>query len=227
MKVWHGGYTAIDEIDLSRCRDHCDFGRGFYVTKFQHHAETWAGIVGKAHGTAGCVTEFEYIDSSFNHSICKVMRFDDYSEEWLDFVVMNRDKRNPEPTHDYDIVEGPVADDKVQHKIKHYLRGDISKSDFLEDLKHHEQTHQICFCTLNALQTLDKVAGRDELEWHITDIGEPLIEKLMLDDGIDEVTASERFFLSETFARLADESTGLHLRPWEEIYDLLRKELKI
>ena len=227
MKVWHGGYTAIYEIDLSRCRDHCDFGKGFYVTKFRHHAETWANIVGKARGTAGYVTEFEYIDSSFNHSICKVKRFDDYSEEWLDFVVMNRDKRNPEPTHEYDIVEGPVADDKVQHKIKDYLRGEISKADFLEDLKHHEPTHQICFCTLNALQTLDKVAGGGDLEWHVTKIGEPLVERLMLEGDMDEVTASEKFFSSETFARLADANTGLHLRPWQEIYEMLRSELKI
>ncbi|MDR1155240.1 MAG: DUF3990 domain-containing protein [Bacteroidales bacterium] len=28
-------------------------------------------------------------------------------EEWLDFVVMNRNRNLPVPAHDYDIVEGP------------------------------------------------------------------------------------------------------------------------
>jgi len=33
MKVYHGSYTAIDEIDLNRCEVGKDFGQGFYVTK--------------------------------------------------------------------------------------------------------------------------------------------------------------------------------------------------
>ncbi len=49
---------------------------------------------------------------------CKVLRwFDDYNEQWLDFVVLNRDDTRPSPAHDYDIVEGPVADDKVRYNM--------------------------------------------------------------------------------------------------------------
>ncbi len=29
MKVYHGSYTAIDEIDLSKAEENRDFGRGF------------------------------------------------------------------------------------------------------------------------------------------------------------------------------------------------------
>ena len=38
MRVYHGSYTKIDKIDLSRCVPNKDFGQGFYVTKFRHHA---------------------------------------------------------------------------------------------------------------------------------------------------------------------------------------------
>ncbi len=232
ITVYHGSYTAIDEIDLSKAVAHKDFGRGFYVTKFRPQAETWAEIIGRKHKTAGVVTEFEYNGSSaFTREVCKVKEFDGYSEEWLDFVVMNRDENTPEPAHDYDIVEGPVADDRVQHKIVNYLAGEISKADFLEDLKWHEQTHQICFCTVQSLQMIhrpgSRIVGDGDLERHISNIGEPLLERLMLDTGMDEVKATDAFYTSETFARLADESTGLHLRPWEEIYDMIRAELKI
>lgn len=65
MKVYHGSYVKIDKIDLTQCRPNRDFGRGFYVTKFLHHAETWSTVVGRRHHTQGMVSEFEYVESSF------------------------------------------------------------------------------------------------------------------------------------------------------------------
>jgi len=47
MKVYHGSYTAIEEIDFSFCRKRRDFGRGFYVTKFLSQAEYWAARKGE------------------------------------------------------------------------------------------------------------------------------------------------------------------------------------
>jgi hypothetical protein len=38
MKVYHGSYTVIHEIDLSKGELQRDFGRGFYVTKFREQA---------------------------------------------------------------------------------------------------------------------------------------------------------------------------------------------
>jgi hypothetical protein len=40
MQVYHGSYTEITEINLSKGQVNKDFGRGFYVTKFRDHAET-------------------------------------------------------------------------------------------------------------------------------------------------------------------------------------------
>ena len=39
MKVYHGSYMEIDEIDLSLCEVGKDFGRGFYVTNLHKQAE--------------------------------------------------------------------------------------------------------------------------------------------------------------------------------------------
>ena len=151
MKVYHGSYTRIEAIDLSKCKPRKDFGRGFYVTKIRRHAENWASVIGENNNTAGVVTEFEYAEDSFIENICKIKHFNGYNEEWLDFIVANRNKRSPEPAHDYDIVEGPVANDKIQNTLRFYLKGEISKEKFLEMLTYHEETHQICFCTLNSL----------------------------------------------------------------------------
>jgi hypothetical protein len=225
IPVFHGSYTAIEHIDLSKCQSNRDFGRGFYVTKFRHQAEAWATVKGKIYSTEGVVSEFIYGDNPFAEEICKIKRFEAYNEEWLDFVVMNRNNNLSESAHNYDIVEGPVADDKIQHRIRNYLRGEIPKTVFLEQLKHQEETHQICFCTLVSLQTLEKV--ENTLTWKIEEIGEPLLEALMLDREIDEVLATDIFYTSDTFTQLADVSTELYLRPWHEIYFLLQKEINI
>ena len=53
--------------------------------------------------STGFVNEFEFSENDFTKSICKIKRFDAYDEEWLDFVVANRDKNSKIPPHDYDI----------------------------------------------------------------------------------------------------------------------------
>ena len=141
MKVYHGSYIKIDKIDLSKSKPNKDFGRGFYVTKFRHHAEEWAKIIGEKHGTDGFVSEFEFSENEFTKSICKIKRFDAYDEDWLDFVVANRDKNN-EIAHDYDIVIGPVADDKVQNTLRLYLKGKISKEKFLKMLTYYNRQNK-------------------------------------------------------------------------------------
>jgi hypothetical protein len=137
---------------------------------------------------------------------------------------MNRDESHKEARHEYDFVEGPVADDKIQYRLDMFLRGRISRDVFLEQLSHHEPTHQICFCTVKSLQTI--TLSENEPVWNIEDISESLLEKLMLDNQIDEIKAADLFYNSDTFAQLEDENSKLNLSPWQEIYEMLKKELK-
>ena len=225
MKVYHGSYAEIKHIDLSKCKPNKDFGKGFYVTKFRHHAEAWARTIGGKHNTKGFVTEFDYTDSDFSTSICKIKRFDGYNEEWLDFVVMNRDKKGASPAHNYDIVEGPVANDKVQITLRTYLKGKIPKAKFLKMLAHHEETHQICFCTLNSLQLLDGTGNLGEIHYEISNIGDQILERLMIDNDIDESQASNLFYNSKTFMQLTEDGSELYRQPWRKIYTMLKQEL--
>jgi hypothetical protein len=225
MRVYHGSYTEITEINLSKCLPNKDFGQGFYVTKYRAHAEDWAQKMGNKYDTEGFVTEFEYVDSAFAQHICKIKHFDAYDDEWLDFVVMNRDETIPYPAHDYDIVEGPVANDKIQHRLVSFLAGRIKREAFLKELSYHSPTHQICFCTVVSLQLIKRVPFNN-MRLNIMHIGEPLLEALMIDNQIDEVKAADLFYNSGTFAQLENETTRLYLKPWQEIYEMLKKELK-
>ena len=223
MKLYHGSYTKIKEIDLSKCERYRDFGQGFYVTKFLRHAEEWAKKIGEKHGIDGFVTEFDFYETFFDDERhYKVLRFDGYSDQWLDFVIMNRDKSYKKQRHDYDFIEGPVANDKIQHRLAQFLRGRIPRDFFLKELSHHEQTHQICFCTVKSLQTLEFV--ENEPVWNIEEIGEQLLEKLMIDNQIDEARAADLFYNSNTFAKLENESTDLYKKSWQEIYEILKTE---
>ncbi|MCL1957708.1 MAG: DUF3990 domain-containing protein [Fibromonadales bacterium] len=223
MLVYHGGYAPIEEINLEKCRPYTDFGKGFYVTKFKNHAENWAKKVGKHHNSEGFISIFNFIESSFVEHICKKKTFNGYTEEWLDFIVENRNEESTRPLHNFDIVEGPVANDKVQNKLQYYIRGDISKKDFLEDLTYHEETHQICFCTLASLQTL-KYIDRD-LTKYIELISENVLNALVREKKIDVNLASELFYSSKIFRDIANKDTGLYKQDWKEIYKICLSEL--
>ena len=88
----------------------------------------------------------------------KVLIFDEMTDEWLDFVADCR--RGIE--HDYDIVEGPMADDQIWNFVEGFIDGRISRRAFWELVKFNYPTHQVVFCTEEALKTLT-FKGSDRL----------------------------------------------------------------
>ena len=154
------------------------------------------------------------------------MRFNRYNDEWFDFIILNRNLETIEQKHDYDIIEGPVADDKVQRRINRYLEGEISREEFFEQLtKYPDPSHQICFCTINSLRMLKKTNYKAIIK--IEDISELIVEKLVTDFEFDEQTATDKFFSSDTFAKFSDTEPELFEKDWTEIYKLLLIELKL
>jgi hypothetical protein len=224
MQVYHGSYIEISDIDLNKCQANKDFGQGFYVTKFLVQAQNWAKTIGRKHHAEGFVTEFTFYERAFEDERYKTLRFAEYNEKWLDFIVLNRDPSTTRRQHDYDIIEGPIADDKIATRIDDYLDGLVSKEDFLNELMHHEETHQICFCTLKSLQMLKRKDRINSLK--ITHITEPIIETLMIENDLKEIEAADLFYTSDTFTQLSDVSTGFYEKSWQEIYEFLKTELK-
>ena len=72
-------------------------------------------------------------------------------EKWLDFIC---DNRSGKYTGDYDIVIGPVADDKVYRVVVEYENGDLDKETTLKNLKTESLCDQILFHTEKALKCL-------------------------------------------------------------------------
>jgi hypothetical protein len=226
MKVYHGSYTEIDKIEYEKCRLYRDFGRGFYVTKIRSQAETWAERKSEKHNTKGFVTEFDFSESAFENWEFNVKRFEKYTEEWLDFIVSNRNVDIPQPTHDFDLVEGPVADDDVTQRINDYLGGKVSRPDFLNELKFRKPSHQICFCTRKSLQAIKK-AEQDDFAYNLKNITKQIILTLVAEKDFEKSIATDKFYDSKTFAQLADKTTQFYEKDWTEIYKLLLEELNI
>jgi hypothetical protein len=226
MKVFHGSDTTVTIIDLQKCKPNRDFGRGFYVTKLREQAENMAKRVARYSKNPPAVTEYEFDEYAYEDSELNVLQFAAYDEKWLDFVVLNRIADKRKQAHSYDIVEGPVADDRITRNITKYLKNKITKEEFLKMLEHSEPNHQICFCTAPALQMLEYIDNPNDIGFEITEISEPLIKQLIIDNQIDELKATDLFYTSGIFGKLADKSTGLYKKDWHEIYELLKLEIQ-
>ena len=152
MILYHGSFLEIAQPDLVHSRSNVDFGRGFYVTPLYEQAAKWCGKF-KRRGKDGIISKYEYDES--REVELKVLKFDAYSEEWLDFIVDCRRGI----AHSYDIVEGPMADDTIYNYIQNYIDGKISRAAFWELAKFNHPTHQISFHTVSALSTLRYVGN--------------------------------------------------------------------
>lgn len=92
------------------------------------------------------INEYEYIPKQG----LRMLQFPEMTEEWLDFIVDCRSGKS----HDYDIVEGPMANDTIFNYIQNFIDGKISRSAFWELAKFKKPTHQISFNTTRSLETL-------------------------------------------------------------------------
>ena len=142
MILYHGSKEIVEFPEIRTARYNKDFYFGFYCTQMPEQAVRWA----TRYGTRGYLNKYEYTENSK----LKYLVFEKMTEEWLDFIASCR---LGEP-HDYDIVEGPMADDTVWNYVNDFLTGRISRKQFwvLEEFKH--PTHQISFHTLSALDCL-------------------------------------------------------------------------
>ena len=152
MKLYHGSNTKIEKIDLSKCRPYKDFGQGFYLTEIKEQAEKMASRTAHIYEGEPIVTEFEFDESALTK--LSVKQFDEPNEEWALFVLANRSKESQQPTHSYDIVIGPVADDDIAQLFRNFNDGYINLTMLVEGLKYKKVSSQYFFHTEDAIKYL-------------------------------------------------------------------------
>lgn len=140
--LYHGSNVIVEHPDIRIRGYEKDFGYGFYCTNFEKQAKKWALTKPKNHVVN--VYEFSGYDE------CNTIIFKEMTEEWLDFIVDCRRGIR----HNYDIVEGPMADDTIWNFIEDFVKGEISRAAFWELVKFKHPTHQIVFCSQKALDCI-------------------------------------------------------------------------
>ena len=148
MILYHGGAEEIVAPDLLHSRKAVDFGAGFYVTPIFEQAKRWSEKRKRRMGTA-VVSRYEFDESVVAN--LKVLRFESYSEAWLDFIVRCRALQDDS---DWDIVSGGVANDKVFDTLEAFFDGFATKAQTIDRLRMETPNMQLCFRTTAALQTL-------------------------------------------------------------------------
>lgn len=161
MRLYHGSTVVIDTIDLSKSKPNKDFGKGFYLSDNRQQAYEMASYKALQLDEKPIVNVFEFDEQVLTNasSPFRVKRFEDYCEEWAEFVFANRNNAHRDrPVHDYDIVYGPIANDRVGLQIRNYMEHNIDLATFLDRLKYMKGiTFQYFFGTERAIKLLKRV----------------------------------------------------------------------
>ncbi len=151
MKIYHGSLEIVEHPNVLEPNRKLDYGDGFYTTTSEQQSKEWAERrMLEKHATCGYINIYDFDNARLAEFKCLI--FEEPSEEWAEFVMNNRTKQGF--THDYDIVYGPVANDRVYFQFGLYESGAISIDTLIRELKTYKLVDQYLFHTKKALTTL-------------------------------------------------------------------------
>lgn len=160
MRLYHGSNVEVRKPSLRLSRKKTDFGRGFYTTTQKEQAEHWTSIkIDRAKTGRRIVSVFEVDDALLTDPELKIREFHGPDEDWLNFVVDSRKGVQ----HDYDLVFGPVANDKVFTVVNLYESGVLDAPAAIAELKAYKTYDQLSFHTERVIRAL-RFVGSYEVE---------------------------------------------------------------
>lgn len=156
MILYHGSIEIVENPEIRIPSRSLDYGYGFYTTTSLKQAEDWVKRKLNSNTPIGYVNIYEF-DNNLIKSL-KTLLFESPTEEWVDFVMSNR--TNKDFNHDFDIVYGPVANDKVYAAFALYEGGIIDKQNLISELKAYKLVDQYLFHTNKALKAVKFIEAK-------------------------------------------------------------------
>ena len=157
MKLYHGSLEVVSEPRIITPNRTLDYGRGFYTTTSYEQAEQWVRRRKGAQHPVGYVNVYELAEVLPDE--IKQLRFETPTEEWVDFVMRNRTEKGFE--HSFDIVYGPVANDRVYAAFALYESYLLDKEGLIRELRTYELVDQFLFHTEQSLQHLTFIEAKE------------------------------------------------------------------
>ncbi len=152
MLLYHGSNIAVQNPNILESDRRLDFGTGFYLTSSLLQAERWAHLTAERRKTGkAIVSVFEIDENAFN--TLKILHFEKADKNWLEYVSKNR-KNLPLQNDDFDLIIGPVANDKTMPVISLYFSGIYDMEETIKRLLVQKLNDQYTFKTEKSLSTL-------------------------------------------------------------------------
>lgn len=153
IELYHGSTVAIHEPKILTPTRTLDFGKGIYTTTDFNQAKKWAFNKKKIEKSENAVVSVFSVDNDFlKKQDFKILNFMKADESWLDFIIANRS--DIKFTHNYDIIKGAVANDRVYASLNAFENGFMDKATLLKELKTWIYVNQVSFHTKRALELL-------------------------------------------------------------------------
>jgi hypothetical protein len=225
MILYHGSNQDFKAVDLSKSKDKRDFGRGFYTTTIREQALQWGYNMYNRFGGDGIfLYEFEFIPSPD----MKSKRFSEISDEWFDFILSNRTDNDLK--HNFDFVQGPVANDKTVVTITGFIDGIYTREEAMERLRYSKTNDQVSLHTEKAVLLLklrnkvktsgDKIMYNGQnLTLFIVQKIEHIVSKIAEKENISFDSAYTDFSISQIYKSLQNSASMLWTESAEFIVD--------
>lgn len=151
MILYHGINMVVERPEIRKPSRPLDFGEGFYTTFSREQACRWSSKVFERRNEGSPILNlYEYNRSGAVEKL-RIKTFDRPDAEWLRFIVSNRTSGS---FHDFDIVEGPVANDTVYSVLIGFENGVFSLNEAISRLKPESLADQVLFHTPASLEYL-------------------------------------------------------------------------
>lgn len=184
--LFHGTDIYFSEINLDKPKNTSDFGKGFYLTNILEQAVVWAGnrrrqkIIAEysdmviPNFKSAYVLKYELSFDKLEKLNLNVKVFDRYTREWLDVILLGRrhlgandvrvaDIRNL--LSEYDVIAGPMADNKLQAKLNDYEEEPYDRNKLLEKIQMERENYQIVFRTEKSLNALNRLGESYDMKF--------------------------------------------------------------
>jgi hypothetical protein len=160
MILFHGSTIEVNKPEILLPVRTLDFGNAFYTTTNLEQANKWAKIKQKRDNSdKAIVSVFEFDEKILSDNNLNVLVFNNPDEKWLEFILSNRLDFNF--YHDYDLIKGPVANDRVYACLNAYENNFMDFQGVVKELKIFLLSDQISFNTKRALEYLKFVNSEE------------------------------------------------------------------
>lgn len=103
------------------------------------------------------VLKYEFDERLLLNDKLKVKCFEGYTADWAKFILANRNVQEVF-THDYDVVVGPIANDRVGRQLWRFNNGDIDMQQLINNLQYMKGcTMQYYFGTERSIKYLKRI----------------------------------------------------------------------